>query len=107
MLFRGMEHSDAVEKYTNKELRKLNKFLNESFEPIYFDLVLQADKHRTHHKVELRLRGTGLRLVAAREGKDLYREIDHVVKVMIKELQKKKEKALDKRNHPDTPKSNF
>lgn len=105
--FRGMEHSDSVENYVNQEMEKLNKFLRQEFEPMYFDVVLEADKHHTHHKVELRLNGKGLRLMASREGKDLYQEIDHVIKIMGKELQKHKEKALDKRNHPDTPKDSF
>ena len=105
MLFRGMEHSAAVEKYTNKELRKINKHLHQDFEPVYFDLVLESNKNKTHHEVELRLRGEDLKLIATVEGKDLYREIDHVVKVMIKELKKRKEKALDKRDHPTTPKN--
>ncbi len=105
--FRGMEHSDSVENYANKEMEKLTKFLHKEPEPLSFDLVLQADKNHTHHKVELRLSGKNLNLVAAREGKDLYQEIDHVVKIMGKELQKNKEKALDKRNHPNTPKDSF
>jgi len=102
-----MEHSDSVENYARKELDKLNKFLQKEPEPISFDMVLEADKHRTHHKVELRLNGKNLHLVAAREGKDLYQEIDHVVKIMGKELQKHKEKALDKRNHVALPKDTF
>lgn len=106
ILFRGMEHSDAVEKYTNKELRKINKHLHQDFEPVYFDLVLESNKNKTHYEVELRLRGQDLSLTAFVEGKDLYREIDHVVKVMIKELKKYKEKILDKRDHPDVTKDN-
>lgn len=107
MLFRGMKHSADIEKYTNKELRKINKHLNQNFEPVYFDLLFEANKQQTHHKIELRLRGQDLSLTATVEGKHLYREIDHVVKVMIKELKKRKEKALDKRDHPTTPKNSF
>ncbi|MFT6765229.1 MAG: ribosomal subunit interface protein [Alteromonas naphthalenivorans] len=105
--FRGMDHSDLAEKYANKELEKLTKYLNQDLEPLYIDLVLQADHNNTHHKVELRLNGKNLHLMASREGKDLYQEIDHVVKVMGKELKKHKGKALDKRNHPGTPKDSF
>jgi ribosomal subunit interface protein len=105
--FRGMDHSDSVENYANKELEKLTKFLNEAFEPIYFDLVLQADHNHTHHKVELRVNGKNLHLMASREGKDLYQELDHVIKIMGQEIKKHKSKALDKRNHPHTPKDEF
>jgi ribosomal subunit interface protein len=105
--FRGMDHSDSVENYAQAELDKLTKFLPKESEPIYFDLVLQADHNHMHHKVELRVNGKNLHFVASREGKDLYQELNHVIKVMGKELQKKKGKALDKRNHPGTPKDSF
>lgn len=95
MIFRGMEHSAAVEKYTNKELRKINKFLHQDQEPVYFDLVFEANAQQPHYKIELKLRGENLKARAVVEGRDLYREIDHVVKVMIKELRKKTEKVLD------------
>jgi ribosomal subunit interface protein len=96
ILFRGMEQSDAIEKYTSKVLKKINKFLDEEHQTIYFDLVFQADRDLTHYNVELRLRGEDLNVMVAREGRDLLREIDHVVKVMIKELRKRKDKALNK-----------
>ena len=105
--FRGMDHSDSVENYANKEMGKLTKYLHQEPDPIYFDLVLQADKNKTHHQVELRVNGKDLHFMASREGADLYQEIDHVIKIMGKELQKHKEKALDKRNHPDTRKDRF
>lgn len=96
MLFRGMEHSSDVEKYTNKTLRKINKHLNQEQKSVYFDLVFEADRLQTNYKVELRLRGQDLSLTAVVEGKDLYREIDHVVKVMIKELKKRTEETFAK-----------
>lgn len=105
--FRGMDHSDSVENYANQEIEKLTKYLHKEPEPLYFDLVLEADKNKTHHKVELRVNGKNLHLMASREGADLYQEIDHVIKIMGKELQKHKEKALDKRNHPNLPKDKF
>ena len=105
--FRGMEHSDSVENYAHKELGKLSKYLQKEPNSLDFDLVLEADKHHTHHKVELRLKGKGLHLVASREGKDLYQEIYHVIKIMGKEVKKHKEKMIDKRNNPGLPKDQF
>jgi ribosomal subunit interface protein len=102
--FRGMEHSNAIENYAHKELEKLTKFLHKEPEPIYFDLVLEADKHHLHHKVELRINSKHFHFITAREGKDLYQELDHVIKVMGREIKKHKEKALDKRNHPEVTK---
>lgn len=105
--FRGMDHSNAIENYANKELEKLTKFLHKEPEPIYFDLVLTADHQRSHHEVELRVNSKHFHLMAQREGKDLYQELEHVVKIMSKEIKKHKEKALDKRNHPNIPKESL
>lgn len=99
--FRGMEHSDAIETYANNELEKLTKFLHKEPEPIYFDLVLEAGREHLHHKVELRVNSKHFHFITHREGKDLYKELDHVIKIMGQEIKKHKEKALDQRNHPD------
>ena len=99
--FRGMNHSASIEEYARKELEKLRKFLHNEQEPIFFDLVLEADSQHLHHKVELRVNSKHFHLMANREGKDLYLELDHVIKIMKQEVKKHKEKALDKRNHPN------
>lgn len=105
--FRGMDHSNSIEEYANKELDKLSKFLSREPEPIYLDLVLEAGREHLHHKVELRINSKHFHFITSREGKDLYQELDHVIKIMGQEVKKHKEKALDKRNHPNIRKDEF
>ncbi|MFT6765232.1 MAG: ribosomal subunit interface protein [Alteromonas naphthalenivorans] len=101
IVFLGIDHSDDLEKYANKELKKINKFLPAEDEIVYFDLVFQPDKQQKSYTVELQLHGQDFHLIVAVKGTDLYRETDHVVKVMIKELRKHNEKVLDQQNNPD------
>lgn len=101
--FRGMDHSDAIEVYARKQLEQLNTFLKESMEPLFIDLVLEAARQHAHHKVELRLNGHNLHLMAHEEGPDLYLALEHTVKKMVSEVKKHKEKLLDKRNHASVP----
>ncbi len=106
--FRNMEHSVAIENYVNKELEKVTKFLQkEDGDTINIDVVLDAKRTHHHHHVEIRLSSKHYHLIASHEGPDLYLEIDHVVKTMVSEVKKQKERNLDKRNHPDTKKNQF
>ncbi len=105
--FRNMDHSDAIDAYARKELDKVTKFLQKEDDTYHLDLVLDAAKTHAHHKVELRLNSKHYHLIASHEGADLYLEIDHVIKTMVQEVKKHKEKALDKRNHPDMKKVQF
>ena len=105
--FRHMDHSVAIENYAKKELEKVTKFLQKEDNLIHIDLVLDAAKIHAHHTVELRLNSKHYHLIASHEGADLYQEIDHVVKTMVQEIKKQKEKHLDKRNHPETLKEGY
>ena len=107
IVFRNMGHSDAIDAYAHKELDKVTKFLQKEDDAYHLDLVLDAAKTHAHHKVELRLNSKHYLLIASHEGADLYLEIDHVIKTMVQEIKKHKEKALDKRNHPNTKKVLF
>jgi len=101
--FRHMDHSVAIENHARKELEKVTKFLQKEDDLIHIDLVLDAARVHAHHKVELRLNTKHYHLIASEEGPDLYVLIDHVVKTMVHEIKKHKEKHLDKRNHPQVP----
>jgi len=105
--FRHMDHSVAIENYAKKELAKVTKFLQKEDDLIHIDFVLDAARVHAHHKVELRLNSKHYHLIASHEGADLYQEIDHVVKTMVQEIKKQKEKHVDKRNHPETLKEGY
>ena len=103
--FRGMDHSDSIEAYARKELEsKVFKFLTKEPDPINLDLILEAHKEHAHHKVELRISSKHNHFIINHEGADLYKEIDHVMKIAALEIKKQKDKYLDKRDHkPDLP----
>ncbi len=105
--FRNMDHSASIEAYAQKELEKIFKFLKNENDLIHLDLVLDAARVHHHHHVELRLNSKHYHLIASHEGADLYQEIDRVIKTMIQEIKKEKEKNLDKRNHPQHKKDMF
>lgn len=97
--FRGMDHSDLTEQYVRKALEKAYKFLEKEPEPIKFEVILEAHRAHTHHKVEIRMHSKHNHFIVEHEGDDLYCEIDHVVKVLIEDIKKNKGKYLDRRNH--------
>ncbi len=105
--FRHMDHSVAIENHVRKELEKVTKFLQKEDDLIHMDFVLDASHVHAHHKVELRLNSKHYHLIASHEGPELYQEIDHVIKTMVQEIKKNKEKHIDKRNHPETLKEEF
>lgn len=105
--FRNMEHSTAIENYVKKELEKVTKYLKHEDDLVNIDVVLDAARTHHHHQVEFRLNSKHYHLIASHEGADLYQEIDQTVKIMVQEVKKHKEKALDKRNHPDIKKTQF
>ena len=98
--FRGMDHSDSAENYVKQALEdKVFKLLEKEPEPIKFEVILEAHRAHTHHKVEIRLHSKHNHSIVEHEGDDLYCEIDHVVKVLAEDIKKNKGKYLDKRNH--------
>lgn len=95
--FRAMDHSDSTEKYTQKALEKVKKFLGKEPSPIKIEVVLEANRVHAHHQVEIRLHSKNYHFIVKHEGADLYAEIDRVVKTLIEEIKKNKNKLLDKR----------
>lgn len=107
IVFRHMEHSVAIENHVKKELEKVTKFLQKEDDLVTIDIVLDAARVHHHHKVEFRLNSKHYHLIATEEGPELYEQIDHVIKTMVHEIKKQKEKNLDKRNHPQTLKAHI
>jgi ribosomal subunit interface protein len=97
-----MEHSPHIEDHAQKELAKLNKFLQPNDATVYIDLVMDVEgvDHRLYN-VELRVHDKHGELVAHETGRDIYLAITHVADKMGHELDKSKEKRLDKRDKPD------
>ncbi len=99
--FRGMDHSDAMEAYVREGLQKVLHLLQKEQDPLVIECVLDAARQHHHHKVEIRLKSKHYHCVVAHEAPDMYPLIDHVIKVIVEDIKKQKDKAIDKRNHPD------
>lgn len=97
--FKGMDHSAAMEEYVNKQLSKIEHFLENEPTPIYIDLVLEPSKTREHHYIELRIKTPHYDLVSDYEhnGVDFYDVLDRVIDVMYRRLHEEKKKRVDKR----------
>lgn len=102
--FRNMEHSDALDTYTREGLEKIFKFIEKEPEPINIDVILEAHRQHHHHKVEIRMSSKHYHFLLAHEGPEIYKEIDHVIKVLIEDIKKEKGKMLSKRHEmPSSP----
>jgi len=97
--FKGMDHSPAMEEYANKQLSKIEHFLENEPTPIYIDLILEPSKAREHHFIELRVKSPKYDLISNYEhaGTDFYDVLDRVIDVMYRKLLDEKKKLVDKR----------
>jgi len=97
--FKGMDHSPVIEQYANKQLSKIEHFLENEPTPIYIDLVLEPSKTREHHFIELRVKSPHYDLISNYEhnGTDFYDVLDRVIDVMYRKLHDEKKKHVDQR----------
>ena len=102
--FRGMDHSDAIERYAHKKMEKLHKFFKKENPGSVF-ITMTLDSHRTKHyfMAELKIKTAQYDLLSKKEGADLYPMIDQTVQTMEKEITHAKEKHISKRNQGGTP----
>lgn len=97
--FKKMEHSAPMEDYVNKQLEKIETFLESEPTPIYIDMILEASKVREHPFVELRVKSPNFDCISNYEktGVDMYDCIDRVIDTMYKQLREQKKKMNDDR----------
>lgn len=97
--FRGMDHSPVIEEHANKQLAKIEHFLENEPTPVYIDLVLEPSKTREHHFIELRVKSPHYDEISNYEhtGTDFYDVLDRVIDVMYRKLLTAKKKLVDKR----------
>ena len=96
ILFRCMDHSDAIEKYIYKKIEKIDKFFKREPSPIYIDMILQSHKRKELVQVEFRVHSAHYNIIIRTEGYDIYAMIDEAVHRMIKDMTRRK----DKMGHP-------
>jgi ribosomal subunit interface protein len=87
-----MEKTNHMEEYCNKQLAKIEKFLEKERTPITVDLVLEPSSVHSHHKVELRVNTPHFHKISTYEGAKFYEVLDRVIDTMYRELHKEKDK---------------
>lgn len=99
IMFKNMEHSDAMQEYVNHKLEKVEKFLKRESTPIYIDVILEQSSVHTHPRVEIRIKTTHFEEIAhyEHEGVEIYEAIDRVIDVIYRLLRQHKEKEVSLR----------
>ena len=97
--FRNMDKSDVMEEYANKQLKKIEEFLEGERSPIAIDLIFEPSKTREHHKVELRVKSPNYDRISTYEhqGTAFYDVVDRVIDVMYRELHEDKKRHVEDR----------
>lgn len=94
---KNMEVTDALQRYAEKKVEKLEKY----FQNIKEAIVTQSTQ-RNWHIVEVMLEGDGIVLRGEERSDSMYASIDQVVEKLEKQVKRFKSK-LTERVHPDAP----
>jgi ribosomal subunit interface protein len=95
--FRHMDTTEAIERYANEQLAKIEHFLENEPTPIYINLTFEPSKVREHHRIELQIKSPHYDLFThyEHEGANFYEALDHVVDTMYHKLHEEKRKLDD------------
>lgn len=94
---KNMEVTDALQRYAEKKVEKLEKY----FQNIKEAIVTQSTQ-RNWHIVEVMLEGDGIVLRGEERSDSMYASIDQVVEKLEKQVKRFKSK-LTERVHPEQP----
>ena len=94
---KNMEVTDALQRYAEKKVEKLEKY----FQNIKEAIVTQSTQ-RNWHIVEVMLEGDGIVLRGEERSDSMYASIDQVVEKLEKQVKRFKSKLIE-RVHPDEP----
>lgn len=99
IVFRGVPHSALMEEHANKQLVKIEHFLEHEREPKYIHLIIEPSKLRQHSRVELIVKTPNYDLKTDREheGEECYDVLDDVIDVMYRLLHEVKQRHIDDR----------
>lgn len=95
---KNMEVTDALQRYAEKKIAKLEKYFSEIKEAIVTQSV-----QRNWHIVEVMLEGDGIVLRGEERSDNMYASIDNVVEKLEKQIKRFKGKLYD-RVHEEPPK---
>ena len=97
--FRGMEHSNTLEDFVKAKLHKAERFLENEPSPVVIDVILEAALPHPHHRVEFRLHSPHYKIIANREGTEIYAEVEAVADIFTQEIARAKQKRVDELKH--------
>ncbi len=99
IVFRNMEHSDAMENYAHQQLAKIEEFIEHFNTPHIVDLYLEPSHVNEHHRIALHVRfgSHNLESTYEHEGLPFYDALDRVIDVMYRKLHEEKRKIDDKK----------
>jgi ribosomal subunit interface protein len=99
--YRHMESVPMLEAHVNKQLEKIERFLQTKRPPISIDVVLEKHPDHAHNSAAIRISvpmyETIMDIVVRREGPDLYTCIDEVCAIAHHDLMEAKRKLVDMR----------
>ena len=95
--FRHMDSSDAIKRYANDKLAKLQRFLRQ---PMTGKVTVSID--RLKHKVEARISSGGEHLEAHEKGDDMYSAIDLVMDKLERQIRGSKGAERAKRRRGES-----
>jgi ribosome-associated translation inhibitor RaiA len=90
--------SDSIKNYVNQAIKKLENFLSKEQEPIHITVFITVIHPHPNHEVEVRVAQPRKRLIAKRQGPELYKVIDEVMDIAFNEVTNHKQKLVDERN---------
>lgn len=90
VVFRNIEHTDALKERADKKFAKVARYLKE---PVEGHLVLWVQRHR--HVAELTVTAAGEVFRAQEESDDMYSSIDAVNNTLERTVRRRKERVVD------------
>jgi ribosome-associated translation inhibitor RaiA len=97
IVFRHMEPVASIENYAHDAMRRVMDILAEERDPVNVDLILEASTNHGHNRVELHVTSPRYDLITHHEGPEFYKELDHVIDVMVRLLHEEKRRQVDAR----------
>lgn len=93
------KHSESIRNYVEDHFVKIEKLLKHVGEPVYIDVVVTVVRPHPDHVVAMHVRAPHFSVNIKKDGPELYKVIDDVIKVTEQELIQHKDKVVDEREH--------
>jgi len=103
--FKNMDKNEALEKFANQKLEKVEQLLATERTPTTINLVLDQNKVNVYNRVELHVTSPHYNLVAHHEGPDFIKEISYVIDIMVEEIRTAKDRVSEEFKNQNSFKS--